>query len=144
MDNSYFEGEIYSLNYLVDRAYEKLNENDRFANKSKMILEKPNVTFANKKTTVGNFRSICNKIKRKELDVKNFFDSELSAKTSIDGSGALIACGRFRQDGIHKILVRYIKEFVICKECTSPNTEITKENRITYLACNQCLSNKAI
>jgi translation initiation factor 2 subunit 2 len=121
------EGDIYTMNYLVNRVYEKLSENENFSSKSKMVMEKPNVMFANKKTTVTNFRNICNKIKRKELDVKNFFDSELSTKTSIDASGSLIANGRFRQDGIQKILVRYMKEFVICKECSSHNNKSISE-----------------
>jgi translation initiation factor 2 subunit 2 len=72
-----------------------------------------------------------------------FFEKELQTSVSINQDGGLVITGMFKQPGLLKIFTNYIKEYVTCKECNSCDTEIIKENRITYLKCNKCLSKKA-
>lgn len=132
----------YNLNSLIDNIYQNLKELN--TNNKKLIIDRPDVQNANKKTFIGNFRSICQKLKRKEDDVRKFFEDEANAKVTIDQNGALIISGIINQIGIQKILTNYIKDYVTCKECNSYDTLIMKENRIIFLKCNKCLSKKAI
>lgn len=132
----------YKVEYLIDRIY---NELEVHLNSSKKIsIEKPQVSIANKKTFIANFRNICTKLKRKEEDVRLFFEKELNTTVTINQDGALIITGMYKQPGIINVMTNYIKEYVTCKECGSCDTELIKENRILFVKCNRCLSKKAL
>lgn len=131
----------YTIPYLVDRLYAEL-KNYNSTNK-KLTLNKPDIKSANKRTFITNFKAICAKLNRNSDDVKSYFEKELCTQISINQDGGLVITGVFKQMGIMKVLDSYIKEYVTCKECKSCDTEIIKENRITFLKCNKCLSKKA-
>lgn len=133
--------EPYTSTFLISRLYEELSTQQN-SNK-KISLQKPDISSANKKTYISNFRSLCSKLHRDEHEVKIFFEKELLTTTSLNVDGCLIITGVFRQPGLLKIFTNYIKEYVTCKECNSCDTEIIKENRIMFLKCNRCLSKKA-
>ena len=132
----------YPKDYLIDRFYEELEEKSN-SNKSKTSLPIPQINIMNKKTFVSNFSVICQKIKREPLEVLKYFETELSTKCSLDTKGVLIITGIFRNDGVKNILTKFLKDFVICSECGSLDTEIIKENRIRYLNCTKCFSKKS-
>ena len=134
--------ETYTDNFLLDKLYSEL-ESLTTPNK-KISIEKPEVSSANKRTFVANFRNICNKLNRKEEDVRTFFETELKTAVTINQDGALVITGNYKQNGIMTILTNYMKEYVICKQCSSCDTELIKENKILFLTCNKCLSNHAI
>ena len=41
----------------------------------------------------------------------------------------------FQQKQIESILRRYIREYVTCHTCRSPNTFLAKRNRLYFLQC---------
>ena len=133
--------DLYKTDYLVDRLYNELEK--QHINQQKVILDKPIVKIENKKTCVVNFNNICIKLNRATNDVKQYFEKEMNVVTSINAAGGLIITGMFRENQITKIFSSYIQDFVKCKECNSCDTEIIKENRITYNNCNKCKSKKA-
>lgn len=141
---------IYNEDFLLNRVYDMINNNELLKKKSKIILKRPTIIRQNKKTFITNFGDICNKVNRSEIDIKNYFDSELitieklSRKASITQTGILVITGIFQNNQIENILLEYIKKFVICFECSSSNTELIKENRILFLKCNSCKSNKGL
>jgi len=133
--------EPYDTKYLVDRLYIELGEHIK-SNK-KLVLDRPEISSVNKKTYISNFKEICKKLNRKPEDAKAYFESELRATINLSQDGALVITGVFKQAGVSKVLSSYIKEYVTCKECNSCDTEIIKENRISFLNCNKCKSKKA-
>ena len=38
----------------------------------------------------------------------------------------------------NNVFEQYAKEFVICKECGKPDTQIEKEDRLSFLHCLAC------
>jgi|AntRauTorckE6833_2_1112554.scaffolds.fasta_scaffold14771_2 translation initiation factor 2 subunit 2 len=135
----------YNTYDLLDKVYDELEKNEKVKNRSKMVLTRPEVSRANRKTFVVNFREICKKLNRTEMELQKFFDDELRKKSSIDVNGVLIIqASSFQQNAIQSILVSYIKNYVLCKECSSNDTKLLKENRILFLECNICKSKKAI
>jgi translation initiation factor 2 subunit 2 len=50
----------------------------------------------------------------------------------------LILNNKIPSSKINLKIEQYIKEFVICKECGKPDTELRKENRLTFLHCLAC------
>lgn len=104
----------------------------------------------NKKTIFANLPEICKRMKRADEHVTAYLFAELGTSGSVDGSRRLVIKGRFQQKQIENVLRTYIigmrcpvmsdsnrddadrdSEYVTCKTCRSPNTELSKgENRL--------------
>ena len=46
--------------------------------------------------------------------------------------------GRFQQKQMENVLRRYVKEYVTCHTCRSPDTILQKETRLFFLQCETC------
>jgi len=99
----------------------------------------------NKKTIFANIADICKRMKRTDEHVTSFLFAELGTSGSVDGSRRLVIKGRFQQKQIENVLRRYIVEYVTCKTCRSPDTELNKgENRLYFVTCNSCGSRRSV
>ncbi|KAI9826669.1 MAG: hypothetical protein M1819_007303 [Sarea resinae] len=99
----------------------------------------------NKKTIFANLPEICKRMKRSDEHVIQFLFAELGTHGSVDGSRRLVIKGRFQQKQIENVLRRYIMEYVTCKTCRSPDTELNKgENRLYFITCNSCGSRRSV
>ncbi|KAK4981362.1 translation initiation factor eIF-2 beta subunit [Elasticomyces elasticus] len=99
----------------------------------------------NKKTIFANITEICKRMKRSDEHVTQFLFAELGTSGSVDGSRRLVIKGRFQQKQIENVLRRYIVEYVTCKTCRSPDTELSKgENRLSFVTCNSCGSRRSV
>ncbi|KAK5130282.1 hypothetical protein LTR08_002242 [Meristemomyces frigidus] len=99
----------------------------------------------NKKTIFANLAEICKRMKRTDEHVTQFLFAELGTSGSVDGSRRLVIKGRFQQKQIENVLRRYIVEYVTCKTCRSPDTELNKgENRLYFVTCNSCGSRRSV
>lgn len=99
----------------------------------------------NKKTIFANIADICKRMKRNDDHVIQFLFAELGTSGSVDGSKRLVIKGRFQQKQIENVLRRYIMEYVTCKTCKSPDTELSKgENRLSFVTCNSCGSRRSV
>lgn len=99
----------------------------------------------NKKTIFANIQEICKRMKRTEEHVTQYLFSELGTSGSVDGSRRLVIKGRFQQKQIENVLRKYILEYVTCKTCRSPDTELNKgENRLYFITCNSCGSRRSV
>ncbi|KAL9103341.1 MAG: hypothetical protein Q9163_001607 [Psora crenata] len=99
----------------------------------------------NKKTIFANIPDICKRMKRSDEHVMQFIFAELGTSGSVDGSRRLVIKGRFQQKQIEGVLRRYIVEYVTCKTCRSPDTELSKgENRLSFITCNSCGSRRSV
>ncbi|KAF7510782.1 hypothetical protein GJ744_005882 [Endocarpon pusillum] len=99
----------------------------------------------NKKTIFANIAEICKRMKRSDEHVTQFLFAELGTSGSVDGSKRLVIKGRFQQKQIENVLRRYIVEYVTCKTCRSPDTELNKgENRLYFVTCNSCGSRRSV
>jgi translation initiation factor 2 subunit 2 len=98
----------------------------------------------NKKTIFTNISDICKRMHRQPEHVIQFMFSEMGTTGSVDGSARLVIKGRFQQKQIEHVLRRYIVEYVTCKTCKSPDTLLTKENRIFFMSCESCGSRRSV
>ena len=136
----------YNLEELLNRVYENLYENNPTNKENKLKMVMPIVVNKNRKTFIQNFKLICDRISRDKYEVKKFIDDELRCeiKSSLNDNDVMIINGFFRTNNIKKVLTNYIKTFVLCRECKSKNTELVKEDRILFIKCNTCKSQKSI
>lgn len=131
----------YTMDFMIDRLYDKLTEQE---NKSKTSVDPPQIVIENKKTCIVNFKKICAQLNRHNTYLKEYIENEFSVKTNVNANGSLILIGVYKSNKVIAIIKKYIMENIACKECKSCLTDIIRENRITYLKCNRCLSKKAI
>jgi len=131
---------VYDVDYLLERLYVKKAS----IAKSKVVLARPDVVVANKKSNFTNFRAVCKQLNREELDMQKYFEKELSAEVSISASGVLIITGIFRAPKIETILMGYITKFVQCEMCKSLETELVKKNKLTIMNCTKCHADRAL
>lgn len=99
----------------------------------------------NRKTVFANIADICKRMKRTEDHLTAYLFAELGTNGSVDGSRRLVIKGRFQQKQIEGMVRKYIIEYVTCKTCKSPDTELSKgENRLYFVTCNNCGSRRSV
>ncbi|EIW79628.1 eukaryotic translation initiation factor 2 beta [Coniophora puteana RWD-64-598 SS2] len=98
----------------------------------------------NKRSIFANVADICKRMHRQPEHVIQFMFAEMGTTGSVDGSGRLVIKGRFQPKQIENVLRRYIVEYVTCKTCKSPDTLLTKENRIFFMSCESCGSRRSV
>ncbi|KIW11392.1 hypothetical protein PV08_10692 [Exophiala spinifera] len=138
-----------SYNLLLKRFFLLVNEHNpdilSSGSKSYKIPPPQCLREGNKKTIFANIAEICKRMNRNDEHVTQFLFAELGTSGSVDGSKRLVIKGRFQQKQIENVLRRYIVEYVTCKTCRSPNTELSKgENRLYFVTCNSCGSRRSV
>merc|ERR1711997_939548 len=107
----------------------------------KFVMRPPQVMrVGSKKTAFANFVEIAKMLHRQPKHLLQFLFAELGTSGAIDGSNQLIIKGRFQQKHIENVLRRYIKEYVTCHTCRSPDAILNKETRLFFLQCMPCHS----
>jgi len=113
--------------------------------KKKFIMRPPQVVrVGSKKTAFANFSEIAKMLHRQPKHLLAFLFAELGTSGAVDGSNQLIMKGRFQQKHIENVLRRYIKEYVTCHTCRSPDTILNKETRLFFLQCMTCHSSCSV
>ncbi|CAG8655685.1 11391_t:CDS:2 [Rhizophagus irregularis] len=137
----------YTYQELLGRVFQILRQNnpELAGEKKRYTIVPPSVhREGNKKTIFANVADICKRMHRQPEHVIQFLFTELGTSGSIDGSQRLVIKGRFQQKQIENVLRRYIVEYVTCKTCKSPDTILTKENRIFFQQCESCGSTRSV
>ncbi|XP_062396264.1 eukaryotic translation initiation factor 2 subunit 2-like [Sardina pilchardus] len=134
----------YSYDELLNRVFNIMREKnpDMVAGeKRKFVMKPPQVVrVGTKKTSFVNFTDICKLLHRQPKHLLAFLLAELGTSGSIDGNNQLVIKGRFQQKQIENVLRRYIKEYVTCHTCRSPDTILQKDTRLYFLQCETCHS----
>jgi len=111
----------------------------------KFVMRPPQVVrVGTKKTAFANFNEIAKMLHRQPKHLLSFLFAELGTSGAIDGNNQLIMKGKFQQKHIENVLRRYIKEYVTCHTCRSPDTILNKETRLFFLQCMTCHSSCSV
>lgn len=132
----------YTYDELLNRVFDIMRDKnpDMMAGKKqKFVMRPPQVVrIGTKKTSFANFTEICKTLHRQPKHLLDFLLAELGTSGSVDGNSQLIIKGRFQQKQIENVLRRYIKEYVTCHTCRSPDTILQKDTRLFFLQCETC------
>ncbi|EST08564.1 Translation initiation factor IF2/IF5 [Kalmanozyma brasiliensis GHG001] len=137
----------YTYQELLGRVFKTLRaQNPALSgDKKKFTMVPPQVARdGSKKTVFANVVDICKRMHRQPEHVIQFLFAELGTIGSVDGSQRLVIRGRFQPKQIENVLRRYITEYVICKTCKRPETKLSKENRIYFVTCEKCGSQRSV
>ncbi len=89
------------------------------------------------KTIIINFFQVCSYFRRKPEHFLKFLLKELATPGQIEGE-RLVLNRKLLSQRINDKIELYAKEFVICRECKKPDTEIIKQDRFSFLHCLAC------
>lgn len=131
----------YSYEELLNRVYQNIYSDKGMdgSKGTKRSIEPPDVLKVGaRKVLWANFSSNCKSINRPTEHVLDFFLTELGTEGSLTGDNKLTIKGRFQSKQLENVLRKYITEYVTCGTCKSPNTDLKKENRITFKLCRDC------
>ncbi|XP_052718312.1 eukaryotic translation initiation factor 2 subunit 2-like [Crassostrea angulata] len=132
----------YTYDELLTRVFDIIREKnpDMVAGeKKKFVMRPPQVLkVGTRKSSFANFSDICRLLHRQPKHVLAFLLAELGTSGSVDGNNQLIIKGKYNQKQIENVLRRYIKEYVTCHTCRSPDTLLQKDTRIFFLQCESC------
>jgi len=138
----------YSYDELLDRVIKILHEhNPDLVEKKRRNMKPPQLTrVGTKKTLWVNFQEICTMMQRNPEHVFQFFMAELGTEGSIDGNQRLVIKGKYLPKYIESLLRKYIVEYVTCRMCRSPNTELKKDSgtRLYFCQCKDCGSSRSV
>jgi len=125
------------LNYdkLLDRAYfeleSKVSHEDRFK------IPEVDCIVQGRKTYIKNISVVAKTLKREPQHMMRYFIKETGVPATYDGT-KLIMNGAFNPFKVNQIYKNYIDAFVICKQCTKPETKIYSEKGIMLMKCEAC------
>jgi len=120
---------------LLNQAYEKVKQID--TSSERFEIPKIKGHYEGKKTILTSFFQITDYLRREPDHLQKFLLKELATSGQTDGD-RLIINSKIPSSKINEKIEAYAKEFVICKECQKPDTELQKEDRLTFLHCLAC------
>merc|ERR1712004_501379 len=137
----------YTYDELLQRVYDIIkdkNPDSVMGEKKKFVMRPPQVVkVGTKKSAFVNFTEIAKMLHRQPKHLLAFLFAELGTTGNLDGSNQLVMKGKFQQKHI-AVLRRYIKEYVTCHTCKSPDTILAKEGRLFFLQCMLCQSKTSV
>ncbi len=126
---------------LLNSAYEKVKSID--TSSERFEIPKIKGHFEGKKTILTNFFQVASHLRRGPEQFQKFLLKELAAAGQKEGDRFVLNI-TVPSTKINQKIEQYAKEFVLCKECGKPDTELTKEDRITFVHCLACGAKHAV
>lgn len=120
---------------LLEQVYEKVKKSE--GNGERFEIPKAEGHFEGKKTVVTNFFVISSYLRRDPLHFQKYLLKELAVAGQVEGERLLLNT-RVPSVKINQKVETYVKEFVLCKECGKPDTELKKEDRLMFINCLAC------
>jgi translation initiation factor 2 subunit 2 len=138
----------YLYSELLERAFDIMRSKNPGAvqgEKRRFVMKPPQVIrLGSKKSGFINFVEICKLMHRTPDHVLSYLLAELGTSGTLDGSDVLVLKGRFQQKQMESVLRRYIREYVTCTTCRSPDTILSRANRMFFLTCETCAARYSV
>ena len=106
--------EKYTYEQLLDKAYSELPEISEETVRFEIPIVKGSIQ--GNKTIISNLSQIAAVLRRPEAHLYKFLLREL-ATTGDQRKGQTVFIGRFRSDFLNGKIVKYVNEFIYCKQC---------------------------
>ena len=124
-----------SYENMLNEAYEKIRpitgQSERF--------EVPKIEghFEGTKTILTNIQQIASYIRRDINHFLKFLLRELATSGKIEGNRVVLQT-KIPSSKINEKINEYVQDFVICKECGKPDTELVKQDKFMFVHCLAC------
>jgi translation initiation factor 2 subunit 2 len=133
--------ETFDYELLLERAKKKLphtlESHDRFQ------VPEPDVMIEGKTTVIRNFGDIVDALRREPDHLLGYLLRELGTAGSMEGRRAVFK-GKVAVAQVADRIKNYVDEYVLCSECSRPDTKIVKDGRILILVCETCGAHRPV
>lgn len=119
------------LKRIQDKIAKKTDTGERFE------LPSPDVMWEGQRTILRNFMDFAKKLRRDPDKVLQYLAKEFATPAERSGDKAIFV-GRREPHDFVSLLSIYVKDYLECPTCKSPDTKVERENRITFLVCEAC------
>ncbi|MBN2110313.1 MAG: translation initiation factor IF-2 subunit beta [Methanosarcinaceae archaeon] len=126
---------------LLDRAIANLP--DKETTDARFVIPEPKIMVEGKTTILDNLSNLADVLNRDPDHLMKFLTREMGTAGKIDGSRAIFQ-GRFSKEQIKSNIDAYVEEFVICSECSRPDTQLVKMDRVLVLKCAACGAHRPV
>jgi translation initiation factor 2 subunit 2 len=120
---------------MLNDAYKKIKAPE--GNGERFEIPKAQGLFEGKKTIITNFTHMASYIRRNPEHFEKFLLKQLASSGQIEGD-RLVLNQKVPSAKINQKIEEYVKEFVLCKECGKPDTELIRDDRLTFIHCLAC------
>lgn len=120
---------------MLEDVYKKVKQIDVASGRFEVL--KIEGHFEGKKTILTNFLQIVSHLRRQPEHLLKFLLKELAVSGQLEGD-RLVLNMKVPSSKINLKIQEYVKEFVLCKECGKPDTELIKEDRLYFIHCLAC------
>ncbi len=127
--------ELYDYEFLLKRVRESLPETVK--HHERFEIPQAEVLHEGKNTIIRNFLNIAKRVNRDPMHMYKYMMRELGTAGTIQGE-RLVLKGRISPSMVQRRVESYVRTYVLCSECGSPDTELRKEGRVEILVCKAC------
>lgn len=120
---------------LLKKIQDRISENK--SSGSRFELPPVDIMWQGNRTFFRNFAEFPKILRRDADKVLQYLSKEFAAPAQLAGDKAVFVGKRDPHD-FTALLNRYVKEYLECPSCKSPDTRVEKLNRLTFLVCEAC------
>jgi translation initiation factor 2 subunit 2 len=133
--------EVFDYDSLLERAKKKLpttlESHDRFQ------VPEPDVMIEGKTTVIRNFGDIVDTLRREPDHLLGYLLRELGTAGTMEGR-RIVFKGKVGTAQVAERIKDYVDEYVLCSECSRPDTKIVKDGRVLILTCETCGAHRPV
>ena len=120
---------------LLKRIENNISQKSDSVNRFELPLV--DVTWEGKKTILRNFIDFPKALRRDPTIILQYLSKEFAVPAERVGE-KVIFVGKRDPEDFKRLFEIYLKDYIECPTCTSPDTKVEKENRISFLICEAC------
>jgi translation initiation factor 2 subunit 2 len=110
---------------------------------SRLEVPAPQIMWVGQRTIFRNFMEFPKALRREPEKLLLYLNKELASAGYIAGE-RVIFLGRKEPSSFGALIDRYIKDYVICPVCGSPDTRTEKSKKVGFLLCEACGARSSI
>jgi translation initiation factor 2 subunit 2 len=127
---------------LLKRLEDKIGNTHR-KEASRLEVPNPQIIWVGQRTFFRNFMEFPKALRRDPEKLLLYLNKELASAGYIAGE-RVIFLGRKEPSSFGALIDRYIKDYVICPVCGSPDTRTEKNKKLGFLLCEACGARSSI
>src|SRR4026208_1258308 len=127
---------------LLKRLQDKLGNTSRKA-VSRLEVPTPHIIWIGQRTIFRNFIEFPKALRRDPEKLLLYLNKELASAGYIAGE-RVIFLGRKEPSSFGALMERYVRDYVICPVCQSPDTRTEKVKKLGFLVCEACGARSSI
>ena len=128
---------------LLKRLQDKV-DNTAKKTRSRLEIPTPEIIWVGKNTIFRNFMDFPRALRRDPEKFLLYLNKELASAGYITGE-RVIFLGRKTVSSFHALIDRYVKDYVQCPVCGSPDTHTEKiKPKVAFLICEACGAKSSI